>query len=118
MRRFIAALVGGVVGGVVGGLVCAGLYSGRDVQQVDPADALSEDEEALIRLKNRFYVGDTLEALSVHHMPCDFRVESILNEAGEYQEAAPHPNQILYVPCPVPLEMGDMLRRVEPSFAD
>lgn len=77
-----------------------------------------EDGMLKIRQRNRFQVGDTLEALSPRHMPCAFRVESIRNEAGEYQDAAPHPNQILYVPCPTPLEKGDMLRKKEPQSAD
>ena len=68
-----------------------------------------------IRQRNRFQVGDTLEVLSPFNMPCHFTVASIRNEDGEYQDAAPHPNQIVYVPCQRELHVGDMLRKKEPG---
>jgi len=72
-------------------------------------------ENGLLKLqqRNHFKVGDTLEVLSPQLGAERFRVESIRNEAGEYQMTAPHPNQTIYVPCDLPLTAGDMLRRRE-----
>ena len=66
-----------------------------------------------LRQRNNFKVGDTLEVLSPDMGAVSFKVEYIENEAGERQEAAPHPNQVVFVPCPFPLGVGDMLRRRE-----
>ena len=66
-----------------------------------------------LRQRNHFKIGDTLEVLSPHQAGLSFAVESIRNEEGEEMNCAPHPNQILFVPCPWPLTPGDMLRRKE-----
>ena len=72
-----------------------------------------QDGEATLRQRNNFKVGDELELLSPHSAPRSFTVGYIRNEAGELQDAAPHPNQTVFVPCPFPLQQGDMLRRRE-----
>jgi len=66
-----------------------------------------------LRQRNNFKVGDELEVLSPNAAPFSFAVTSIQNEDGEYQQTAPHPNQIIFVPCEKPLEEGDILRRRE-----
>ncbi|MBQ4094016.1 MAG: U32 family peptidase [Oscillospiraceae bacterium] len=72
-----------------------------------------QNGEATLRQRNNFKVGDELELLSPHSAPRSFTVGYIRNEAGELQDAAPHPNQTVFVPCPFPLQEGDMLRRRE-----
>ena len=72
-----------------------------------------QNGEATLRQRNNFKVGDELELLSPHSEPRSFTVGYIRNEAGELQDAAPHPNQTVFVPCPFPLHEGDMLRRRE-----
>ncbi len=64
-----------------------------------------------LRQRNRFEVGDELEILSPGRSPRAFTVESITTEEGESREVAPHPNEVLYVPCPHAAEPGDFLRR-------
>ncbi|MBR6569746.1 MAG: U32 family peptidase C-terminal domain-containing protein [Clostridia bacterium] len=67
-------------------------------------------EEALIRLKNRFYVGDTLEALTPEGSQ-PFTVERmILHESGEAVETASVAGTLLRVPVPFRVDAGDLLR--------
>ena len=71
------------------------------------------DGVATIRQRNHFRLGDRLELLSPHTGVESFVVESMVNEEGLPQTVAPHPMQVLRVPCPIPLHPGDMLRRRE-----
>ena len=66
--------------------------------------------EALVEMKNRFFVGDTLETVT----PAGSRpliVEDIRVEAtGEHVGVANIPGQLVRIPCGNLLERGDMLR--------
>ena len=67
-------------------------------------------EEALVRLKNRFYVGDTLEALtpSGTHL---FTVEKmILDHNGEEVQTASVAGTVLRIPISFSVGIGDILR--------
>ena len=66
-----------------------------------------------IRQRNHFKVGDILEALTPGREPVRFTVERMEDEEGRAIDAAPHPNQTVFVPCPEPLRPGDFLRRRE-----
>ena len=66
-----------------------------------------------IRQRGHFCLGETLEVLSPGKEIRSFLVSEIRNEEGETQEKAPHPNQILTLPCDLPLSPGDILRRRE-----
>lgn len=70
----------------------------------------SAGEEALIRLKNRFYTGDILEALTpAGSFP--FEVKSIrLEESGETVSTASVAGTLLRVPVPFDVDAGDLLR--------
>ena len=75
------------------------------------ADIVSWDGEALlIRVKNRFYVGDELEILQ----PGGFKtlkIKSIIDaESGHPLETVSVAGQMVYVPCPFPAGPGDYLR--------
>lgn len=79
-------------------------YVGDFVSKAQPG------QEALIRLKNRFYVGDTLEVLTPKGT-FPFTVESMrLKETGERVQTASVAGTLLYVPVPFAVEMGDLLR--------
>ena len=71
----------------------------------------SENGYLKLRQRNHFRLGDTLEALSPNRPTVSFKVTEIRTEAGEKRETAPHPNEILYVPCEYELSAGDFLRR-------
>lgn len=64
-----------------------------------------------IRQRNHFKVGETLEVLSPNVPALKFKVTEIVNEDGERQETAPHPNQTVFVPCEYQLSAGDFIRR-------
>ncbi len=66
-----------------------------------------------VRQRNNFKVGETLEVLSPGRRAESFEVSEILTETGDKRDAAPHPNEILYIPCDVKAEAGDFLRRRE-----
>lgn len=67
-------------------------------------------EEAIVRLKNRFYVGDTLEALTPQGAQ-PFTVQSMrLLESGEPVDTASVAGTLLYVPVPFCVDAGDLLR--------
>lgn len=76
-------------------------------------DILSEakpGETALVRLKNRFYVGDTLEALTPEGSQ-PFQVTSmVLDETGEAVETASVAGTILRMAFPFAVGAGDLLR--------
>lgn len=70
-----------------------------------------ENGMALIRQKNKFSVGDELEILSPRFKDVTFKVISITDTNGNAMTDAPHPEQLLYVPCETPLTTIDILRR-------
>ena len=70
----------------------------------------ARDGRALLHLKNRFYVGDTLELLCpAGAFP--FRVESItLADTGEQRDTVSVAGQRVWIPLPHPAAAGDFLR--------
>ncbi len=64
-----------------------------------------------VEQRNKFCVGETLETLSPHCTDASFVVTEIKNEAGQGQQSAPHPQQALWLRCPLALRRGDILRR-------
>lgn len=83
----------------------------QDMEYVgDFAAPANENGEALIRLKNRFFVGDELEALTpsgVHR----FKVQSMtIEETGESVQTASVAGTLLRVPVDFPVDQGDLLR--------
>ena len=70
-----------------------------------------ETGRALVEMRNRFGVGDTLEILSPASIGLSFRVERIENEAGEAVADVSLVQARVWVYTPVALQPGDMLRR-------
>ena len=70
----------------------------------------TQDGMVWIEQRNKFSVGDTLCVLTPEDHTTTFVVAQIINEAGENQESAPHPQQKIRINCPVQLALGDMLR--------
>ena len=74
---------------------------------IAPQDA---NGEALIRLKNRFYVGDELEALTPAGSQ-RFTVERMtLETTGENVQTASVAGTLIRIPVPFPVDNGDLLR--------
>lgn len=77
----------------------------------------AENGVITVRQRNHFRVGETLEILSPGRAPESFAVTGIFTQTGESRDAAPHPNEILTIPCPVYAREGDFLRRRETDDA-
>ena len=72
----------------------------------------AKDGWVVIEQRNKFLMGDTLEVLSPHIQEAHLTADKILNEEGQLQDSAPHPQQIVKMPCALPLKKGDMLRKL------
>jgi U32 family peptidase len=70
------------------------------------------DGQVLLEQRNKFLQGDTLEVLSPHLSNASIVVEKITNMDGEEQDSAPHPQQIIRIPCSLPCKAGDILRKI------
>ena len=63
--------------------------------------------------KNKFTVGELVEAMGFDGENIECTVEAIYNEDGESMESAPHPKQQLRVKLDKPLDAGMIIRRKE-----
>ena len=71
----------------------------------------SADGRIEIEQRNKFSVGDTLEVVSPKLLGQQFKVTAIRDEEGNEMQSAPHPQQKLFLSCPLKLRQGDILRR-------
>ncbi len=71
----------------------------------------AKDGCVTVEQRNKFSIGEELEILSPNHRDKCFTVKEIINENGEEQESAPHPQQKVSINCPIDLKIGDILRR-------
>ena len=69
------------------------------------------DGRVLVEQRNRFFLGDRLEALSPGSLGHPLRVLSIEDEAGQSRQSAPHPCERLWLRVDAPLSPGDLLRK-------
>lgn len=74
-------------------------------------------KRALVEQRNRFAVGDTLEALAPGEGLYRWKLMKLTTLEGEEREAAPHPQEEVYLEVPRELAGGTLLRRLpgEPS---
>ncbi len=77
------------------------------VQEVD------EQGWLVIEQKNKFSVGETIEAMLFDGENLELQVAGIRDEKGQDMESAPHPKQILHVNLSKALPIGCILRRQE-----
>lgn len=71
----------------------------------------AKNGSVLVEQRNKFSVGETLEILAPGKGEMEFTVTEIVNEQGEAQDSAPHPQQRVWINCPYMLQPGDLLRR-------
>ncbi len=64
-----------------------------------------------LQQRNAFAVGDTLETIARTGQTQRIAVTALFDEAGEACARAPHPMQVLRMPCSVPLAAGELLRK-------
>jgi putative protease len=66
---------------------------------------------AKIEVRNKIFSGETMELMSPGKEPKEFIISQIIDEEGNTLEDAPHPKQIIYVPCEEEATKWDLLRR-------
>ena len=74
---------------------------------------VTEDGFAAFEQKNKFSVGEMIEAMDFDGTNISCRVEEIYNDKMEKMESAPHPKMQLYVRLDRPVSAGMILRRQE-----
>lgn len=74
---------------------------------------VTEDGLAAFEQKNKFSVGEMIEAMDFDGTNISCRVEEICNDKMEKMESAPHPKMQLYVRLDRPVSAGMILRRQE-----
>ncbi|SHE28311.1 peptidase U32 family protein [Alkalibacter saccharofermentans] len=70
-----------------------------------------EKKLAKIEVRNKIFSGETMEIMSPGKEPREFIINQIIDEEGSTLEDAPHPKQIIYVPCEEETTKWDLLRR-------
>ena len=103
---------------------CTGFYFGRpgpEAQNMASSEyrseyrymgMLREDEGGLyVEQKNKFRVGDVLEAIRPDGTTLPFTVDGLKDAEGSRRPDAPHPGEKLYVISDAPLRAGDLLRK-------
>ena len=70
-----------------------------------------ENGQLLLSQRNRFFKGDTLEALIPFESPVTFTADNLFDEDGNAIDAAPHPTMSLRIPYDHPLPIGTYLRK-------
>ncbi len=70
-----------------------------------------EDGCLIVSQRNRFFAGDTLEAVIPNGQPIAVKADSILNEDGEPIDCAPHPTMTVKIPSEQALPIGSYLRK-------
>ncbi len=76
-------------------------------------ESCGEDGLCRITQRNKFLVGERIEAMKPNGENLELTVRGILDEEGNAMESAPHPQQKLYIDLGTPLERYDILRRKE-----
>ncbi len=74
---------------------------------------VTDDGLVCFEQKNKFLVGEKVEAMGFDGTNIECVVRNIYNEDGESMESAPHPKQPLRVRLDRPLELGMIIRRKE-----
>lgn len=74
---------------------------------------VTEDGLAVFEQKNKFSVGEMIEAMDFDGTNISCRVEEIYNDKMEKMESASHPKMQLYVRLDRPVSAGMILRRQE-----
>lgn len=74
---------------------------------------ITDDGLAEFEQKNKFTVGEEIEAMEFDGTNLLCKVEKIYNDKGEEMESAPHPKMRLYVKLDRPVSEGMILRRCE-----
>ncbi len=70
-----------------------------------------EGEKTIIRQKNRFYIGDTIEIVQPNKEPIKFKVEEMWNEKDESIDVCRHASMVMKLKIPFELDEFTIFRR-------
>lgn len=76
------------------------------VLDYDPVKKLAKIEQ-----RNKFVLGDQVQVIGPEFKEVSLRIEKIITEEGESVEEAPHPQQIVYIPCEEEVKPLFLLRK-------
>ena len=76
-------------------------------------EGCTDDGLCTVVQRNKFSVGERIEAMKPDGRNLELTVLRILDEAGREMDCAPHPQQKLYIDLGTSLECYDILRRKE-----
>lgn len=83
----------------------------RDWEVTGLLDETDSSGNAVFRLKNRFYPGDTLELMQPGKAPYVFTAERITDDEGAVLEVVHHPEMRFHLDFPFPVSRFAILRR-------
>jgi len=85
------------------------------IREYDFVGMVMEDSDenglTVIEQRNKFSLGDEIEAMPAKGEAFTFTVEALWDERDMCIESAPHPQQILKIKCPKALRRFDILRK-------
>lgn len=85
----------------------------REYTYLGMVNAVDEQGYLVIEQRNKFSIGETIEAMLFDGQNLKITVREILDEEGNRMESAPHPKQTLRVDVGETLPIGCILRRKE-----
>lgn len=85
----------------------------KEYTYIGMVDAVTEDGCVIFEQKNKFSIGEEIEAMMFDGTNRNLIVRAIYDEQGISMEAAPHPKQMLSVKLDESLPIGCILRRKE-----
>lgn len=88
-------------------------YDGGYRREWDVAAVVKESDGEFITVeqRNKFVVGDELEAMQPHSKPVTITVSQMFNLKGEPIKEAPHPMETIKIKCSLNLIKGSVLRK-------
>ena len=85
----------------------------REYTYLGMVERTDEQGRLVWEQRNKFTVGETIEAMLFNGENQELTVQGIWDDAGNVMESAPHPKQSLHVDLGMPLPVGCILRRKE-----
>ena len=84
-----------------------------DCDVVAIVESCREDGSAVLRQRNKFYAGDTVELLTPEGEPVSFKVEHIFDKDGEEIDSTPHPTMEIHIKLPHYAPKYSILRKAK-----
>ena len=89
-----------------------------DCDVMAQVESCDREGNAVLKQRNKFYRGDTLELMRPDGEPVEFIAEHIFNSDGEEIESTPHPTMELHMKLPVQVPRFAFVRKAKDFPAD